>query len=86
MWNLPESIYDLYLIDRVYARTQSAVHAEDLVIDHHTKCEEIKHVCKVVPDVGVAIFPGAFCIKSIRLCYTTGFMVASNQMHALGVS
>lgn len=39
-----------------------------------------------MPDIGVAIFPGTLGIESVGLGDTTGLMVSSNKMNALGVS
>ena len=73
---LPEPIDDFDLIDTVYARTQSAMHAENLVVDHDGKGEEIEHVGEVMPDIGVAVFAVAFGIKAIGLCHPARLVVA----------
>ena len=73
---LPEPIDDFDLIDTVYAWTQPAMHAENLVVDHDGKGEEIEHVGEVMPDIGVAIFAVAFGIKAIGLCYPARLVVA----------
>ena len=73
---LPEPIDDFDLIDTVYARTQSAMHAENLVIDHDGKGEEIEHVGEVMPDIGVAVFAVAFGIEAVGLRDSAGLVVA----------
>ena len=59
---------------------------EYLVVDDHTQSEKVEHVCKIVPDIGVAVLAGTLGIKAVRLRHTAGFVVASNQMHSVGVS
>lgn len=86
MWYLPEPINDLDLIDRVNRRRQAAMNAEDLVVDDHTECQEIKHVGEIMPHAGVAVFARAFRVEAVGLSDAAGFVVASNQMHAMGVS
>lgn len=60
--------------------------AEDLVVDDHAERQKIEHVGKVVPNVGVAVFSGAFCIEAVRLGHASRFMIPSYQMDAVGVS
>lgn len=62
------------------------MHAEDLVVDHHTQCQEIKHVGEIVPDVGVAVFPSTLGIEPVRLGHPAGFMISADKMDTLGVS
>lgn len=76
--NLPEAIDDLDLVDAVYARTQAAVHAEYLVVDHDGQREEVEHVGEVVPDVGVAVFAVAFGVEAIGLRYASRLVVPSD--------
>jgi hypothetical protein len=68
MGYLSETVDNLDLIDRMDGRRQPSVYAEYLVIYHHTQGEEVEHVCEVVPDVGVAIFPSALRVEPVRLC------------------
>lgn len=46
---------------------ETAVDTKDLIVDDHAQCEEIEHVRKVMPNVGVAIFPCALGIEAIGL-------------------
>lgn len=86
MWNLSETVYYLYLVDRMYAWTKSTMNAEDLVVDYDAQSEEIEHVGEVVPDIRIAVFPCTFGVETVGLCNASRLVVASNQMHALGVS
>lgn len=60
--------------------------AEYLVIDDHAQGQEVEHVGKVMPHIRVSIFPRTLGIESIRLRDASGLVVASNQMHTVGVS
>jgi hypothetical protein len=62
------------------------MNAEDLVIYDNGECEEVEHVGKVVPDVGVTIFSTAFCVEAVGLRYTTRFVVASDKVYAVWVA
>ena len=59
---------------------------EYLVVDDDAKCEEVEHVRKVMPHIGVAIFPRAFGVEAVRLRHASGFVVTADQMHAIRVS
>ena len=62
------------------------MHAEDLVVDHDAQGEEVEHVGKIVPDVGIAVFSGTLGVEPVRLGHAAGFMVSTDEMDALGVS
>lgn len=55
--------------------------AEYLVVDHDGQGEEVEHIGEIVPDIGVAVFAVTFSVKAIGLCYASGFVVASDQVH-----
>lgn len=86
VWDLPEPVDDLDLVDAVDARRQAPVHAEDLVVDHHGEGEEVEHVREVVPDVGVAVLARALGVEAVGLRDAAGFVVAADQVDAVGVS
>ena len=67
MRDLSESVYDLDLIDGVYRGRETAMDAEYLVVDDHTKREEVEHVCEVVPHIGISIFSSTFSVETVRL-------------------
>lgn len=60
--------------------------AEDLVINDDAQCQEVEHVCEVVPDIGVSIFTRTLGIEPVRLCYAPRFMVTSYKVHTRGIS
>lgn len=59
---------------------------EYLVVYNNTECKEVEHVCKVVPDIGISIFPGAFRVEAIGLGDSARFMITADEVDALGVS
>ena len=59
---------------------------EDLVIDDHAQGQEVKHICEVMPYIGIAVFPGTFGIKAVGLRHASRLVVASDQMDSVGVS
>lgn len=65
---------------------EAAVHAEYLIIDDHAKSEEVEHICEIVPDVGIAIFPSAFGVEAIGLGDAPRFMVAADKVDALRIA
>ena len=79
---LPEAIDDFDLVDAVDAGTEAAVHAEDLVVDDDGEGEEVEHVGKVVPDVGVAVFAVALGVEAVGLGDAAGLVVAADKVHA----
>jgi hypothetical protein len=62
------------------------VEAEDLVVDEGGKGEVVEEVCKVFPYIRVAIFSQTFVVETVDLRDLTGFVVATEDCDALGVS
>lgn len=85
MGDLTEPVDDFDLIDRVDRRGEAAMDAEYLVVYDDAEGEEVEHVCEVVPDIGVAVFPGTFCVEAVGLGDPTGLVVAADQVDAVGV-
>lgn len=44
---------------------RTSMHTEYIVVDNRTQGKEIKHIRKVMPDIGVAVLPRTFCIEPI---------------------
>lgn len=65
VWDLAEAVDDLDLIDRVDRGRQTSMYAEDIVIYDDGECEEVEHVCEVVPDVGIAVFAAALGVEAV---------------------
>lgn len=45
--------------------THTAMDAKDLVVDDDTQGQEVKHVGKIVPHIGIAVFPGALGVEAV---------------------
>ena len=60
--------------------------AEDLVVNEGSEREVIEEICEVFPHVGIAIFSKTLVIEPVDLCNLAGFMVATKDGDALGVS
>ena len=86
MRDFAKPIDNLDLVDAVNTRTQTAMYAEDLIINDTGKAEIVKHVRKVVPDGRIAIFAAAFGIEAVRLGDPSTLVIASYKMNSLGVT
>lgn len=60
--------------------------AENLIVDDNAQGEKIKHVREVVPHVCVAVLARALGVESIRLSDSPRFMVAADEVDAVGVA
>lgn len=65
---------------------QTAVQAEDLIIDQSGERKVVKQVGEVLPDVGVAVFAEALVVEAVYLSDLAGLVVSSKDGYALGVS
>ena len=86
MWDFSEAIDDFYLVYAVYARAETSMHAENLVIDDTGQAQIIEHVCEVVPYCRVAVLSAALGVEAIRLSDASAFVVAADQVNALRIS
>lgn len=83
--DLSKPVYDFDLIYAVYAGRKPTMDAEDLVVDDDAQGEKVEHVGKIMPHIGVAIFPSAFGVKAVGLGDPSRFVVAPNEMHSMRV-
>ena len=74
------------VVQRIDARRQSAVQAEDLIIDEGGKGKEVEQIGKGFPDIGIAILAQALVVEAVDLCDLARFMVAAEDGDALGVA
>lgn len=51
---------------------------KNLVIYHDTECQKVKHVGKVVPDIGVTVLARALGIEAIGLGDAARLVIASD--------
>lgn len=86
MRDFPKPINDLDLVNRMDARTQPAMHAENLIIYHAGQAEVIEHIREVMPDGGVAVFARALGVEAVGLGDAAGFVIAADEVDAGGVA
>lgn len=86
VWDFSEAVDDLDLIDTMDARRQTAVDAEDLVVDDAGEGEVVEHVGEVMPDGGVAVLATTFGIEAVGLSDSSGLVVAADEMNAMGIA
>jgi hypothetical protein len=86
MWNFLYAVKRADVVERVDARRQASVKTEDLIIDQSSEGKVIEEVGKVLPHIGIAVFPKAFVVKAVDLGNLTRFMISTQNGDALGVS
>ena len=62
------------------------MYAEYLIIDNHAQSQKVKHVSEVMPNVGITVFSGAFCVKAIGLSDSPRLVVPPYEMNPMRVS
>jgi hypothetical protein len=86
VWYFSKPVDDFNLIDGVYRRGEAAMHAKDLIVNYNGQRQEVEHVSKVMPNVGVAIFPGALGVEAIGLGNASRLVIAPDEMDAMRVA
>ena len=86
MWNFLYTVESSDVVEGVDAGGETSVEAEDLVVDKGSKGEVVEEIGEILPYVGVAIFSETFIIEPIDLRNLTGFVVATEDCDALGIS
>lgn len=84
--DLLDSVERPNVIEGINAGGETAVEAEDLVVDEGSEGEVVEEVGEVLPDVGVAVFPEALVVEAVDLSDLTRLMVAAEDGDALWVS
>jgi hypothetical protein len=74
------------IIKRIDAGRETAVEAEDLVVDQCGKRQIVEKICKVFPDVGVAVFSKALVVEAVDLGDLAGLVIPTENGNALWVS
>lgn len=64
---LAKAIDDFDLVDGVDRRGQTAVNAEDLVVNDDAEGKKIEHVGEVMPYIRIAILARTFGIETVGL-------------------
>jgi hypothetical protein len=86
MRNLLYTIQCSDVIKGIDAGRETSVQAEDLVIDQGGEGEVVEEIGEVLPYIRIAVFSETFIVEPIDLCDLTGFMVATEDGDALGIS
>jgi hypothetical protein len=86
MRNLLDPIQRTNVVKSIDGGTQTAVQAEDLVLDESGERKVVEKVGEVFPDIGIAVFAQALVVKPIHLCDLTGLVVSSEDGDSLGVT
>jgi hypothetical protein len=73
------------VIEGVDARRQTAVQAEDLVVNQGGEREVVEEVCEVLPDVGVAVLSEALVVEAVDLCDLAGLVISAQDGDSLRV-
>lgn len=79
MGHLLDTVQSTDVIQCIDTRGQTAVEAEDLVVDEGGKGEVIKKVGKVLPHIGVAVLAQAFVVKAVNLSDLARLVIAAQN-------
>ena len=74
------------VVEGVDAGGETAVEAENLVIDQCREGQVVKKVGEVFPDISIAIFAQALIVEAVNLGNLAGFVIAAEDGDALGVA
>lgn len=74
------------VVESVDAWRETSVETEDLIVDKGGKGEVVEEVGEVFPYIGIAILSKALIIEAVDLSDLAGFVVATENGDALGVS
>jgi len=67
MRNLLYAIKSSNIIECVNARRETSVEAEDLVVNEGGEGKIVEKVCKVLPNIGIAILSKTFVVEAVNL-------------------
>ena len=79
MRHLLNAIQRADVVQRVDARAEAAVQAEDLVVDERGQGQVVEEIGEEFPHVGVAVFAQAFIVKAVDLSDLARFVVAADK-------
>ena len=74
------------VVQGIYARRKPSVEAEDLVVDQGGEGQVVEQICKVFPDIGVAVFSEALVVEAVDLGDLARFVVTTQDGDALRVA
>jgi len=79
-------IYDSNLIQVLDLGAQSTMDAQRGTVNQGAKSEVIKYFSASSPYIRGVVLPDAFVIKTVDLSDLSGFVVASDEGHSVGVA
>ena len=86
MWDFLDAVKRPNIVERVDARGETTVQTEDLIIDQGSERQVVEEVCKVLPNIGVAVLAETFVVETVHLGNLSRLMVSTEDGNALGVS
>jgi len=86
MGNFLYAIEGSDIVEGIDAWRETSVEAEDLIVDKGGEGEVIEQVGEVFPYVCIAVLSKTLIIEAIDLSDLTGFVIATEDCDALGVS
>lgn len=86
VWNLLNAVERPNIVQSVDAGRQTAVQTEDLIIDQGSERQVVEQVCKVFPDIRVAVLAETLVVETVDLGDLAGLVVATENGDALWVS
>jgi hypothetical protein len=86
MRNFLDTINGANVVKGINGWGEASVETEDLVVDESGEREVVEEVCKVLPNVGVAVLAQALVVEAVDLCDLAGLVIASEDGDAPGVS
>jgi hypothetical protein len=86
VWDFLNAVERPDVVEGVDAGRETTVQTEDLVVDQGGEREVVEEICKVLPDVGVAVFAKALVVEAVDLGDLSRLVVSTEDSNALGVS
>ena len=71
------------LVECVQVGREATVKAENLVLDHRSKRQQIEQIGIVLPDVGIAVFTEALIIETVDLCNLARLVISTEDSDAV---
>mmetsp|Transcript_6523 Transcript_6523/g.14256 ORF Transcript_6523/g.14256 Transcript_6523/m.14256 type:complete len:206 (-) Transcript_6523:14-631(-) len=84
MGNLLHTVQGHDVLQRVDRRRQTAVQAEDLLLNERRQGQVVKEVGEVLPHVSAAVLAQALIVETVDLRDLTALVVASEDSNAVG--
>lgn len=82
MWNFLNAVQTPDVVEGIDRGRETAVEAEDLIVDQGCEGEVVEKVGEVFPYVGVSVLPETFIIKAVDLSDLAGLVVAAQDSDA----